>query len=346
MTEVDAPASSLDLSGPIPGRRERGLRLAIQVVRVGPVLILLFALIVMALLSPVFLSTFNLQNLGIQAAIVALVATGQLLPILCKGVDLSVGSTIGLAAMTGVGVATHGASPPVVLLVMIGVGLVVGTTNATLLVAGRASPIVVTLATLGIARGVAYLISHGKSQFGMPEVVETIGTGLVGPIPIAVILAGVVAALFAVFTQLTQWGRWIYAVGAEPEAAKRAGIPVGKVLFSCYALCGVTAGVAAIVVVGQSGVAQPNAGQLMELDAITAVIIGGASFYGGRGSVGNVVVGALILAVIRNGLNVLSVDPFVQQVAIGTLILIAIQLDQLRIHLESRFRTTQALHAT
>jgi ribose transport system permease protein len=345
MTGAEASAGKAGRAAWRTRQSEGSLRWAIQLVRIGPLLILALAFVTMACISSDFLTTYNLQNLGIQASIVGIVAIGQLLPILCKGVDLSVGSTIGLAAMVGVELSIHGASAPIALAAMVGVGVAVGTTNASLVVAGRATPLVVTLATLGIARGLAYIISDGKSQFGLPPVVETLGTGLVGPIPAAVILTAGVALVVVLLTQFTQWGRWIYAVGAEPEAAKRAGIPVGKVLFSCYALCGLTAGVAAILVVGQSGVAQPNAGQLMELDAITAVIIGGASFYGGRGSVGNVLVGALILSVIRNGLNVLSVDPYVQQVAIGSLILIAIQLDQLRIHLEGRFRTTQALNA-
>jgi ribose transport system permease protein len=344
MTVTERPAL-LDGTEPEPlAGHERTLRVGIAIVRIGPLLILVVAFVVMTILSPVFLSTNNLQNLGIQAAIIGTVATGQLLPIVCKGVDLSVGSTVGLSAVVGVGIATAGAAAPLVLFLMICVGGAVGVANATLMVAGRASPIVVTLATLGIARGLAYIISDGRSEFGFPDVVSTIGTGLVGPVPVAVVILAGVAVATIYLTQFTQWGRWIYAVGSDPEAARRAGIPKGKVLFSAYAICGLTAGIGAILIVGQSGVAQPSAGLLLELDSITAVIIGGASFYGGRGTVGNVIVGALILAVIRNGLNVLSVDPFVQQVAIGTLILVAIQLDQLRGHLESRFRTTQALH--
>jgi ribose transport system permease protein len=326
--------------------QERGLALAIQVVRIGPLLILLLAVVVMTIVSPVFLTTANLQNLGVQAAIVGALAIGELLVILTKGVDLSVGSIVGLSSVLGVEVAIHGGSPTLVILVMIGTGLGVGIVNGTVLVAGRAAnAIVVTLATLGIARGLALVISDGESTFGFPGIFDTLGTGEVGPIPVPVIVTAALAALAALFTQRTQWGTWIYAVGTDREAARRAGIPDGWVLVSVYLICGLLAGVAAILIVGQSSVSSPVAGQLIELDAITAVIIGGASFFGGRGTVGNVVVGALILAVIRNGLNLLAVDPYFQQVAIGTLILVAIQLDSLRAHLEARFRTTQALSA-
>jgi ribose transport system permease protein len=315
------------------------------VVRVGPLLVLVLAALVMTILSPAFLSGGNLKNIGIQAAIVGTLAIGQLLVILTQGIDLSVGSVVALSGVVGVEVALSGASPVVVILVMIAVGAGVGVANGVTLVAGRAAnAIVVTLATLGIARGLALIISDGESRFGLPNTIFQIGSGSVGAIPVPLIIALGLALLGIVFTQYTQWGTWIYAVGADREAARRAGIPDGRVLISVYVLCGLTAGIAGMMVAGQSGVAAPTAGMLLELDAITAVIIGGASFLGGRGTVGNVVIGACILAVIRNGLNILSVDPFVQQVAIGVLILIAIQLDSLRAHLEGRFRTAQALH--
>jgi ribose transport system permease protein len=319
---------------------------AIGVVRIGPVLILGIACVLLTCLSPVFLTTANLQNLGVQASMVGILAVGQLLVILTKGVDLSVGSVVGAAGVIGVQLGTHGASAPLVLLAMVGTGLVVGVVNGFLLVSSKAAnAIVVTLATLGIARGLALVLSNGQSEFGFPPIVDTLGTGLIGPIPVPVVILAAVGALGWILTRLTQWGTWIYAVGADSDAARRSGIPAKKVLVSVYVICGALAGVAAIVFAGQSGVAEPLAGQLSELDAITAVIIGGASFYGGRGSIDNVIVGALILAVIRNGLNLLSVNPYLQEVAIGVLILVAIQLDALRSELEGKFRTSQALNA-
>jgi ribose transport system permease protein len=325
-------------------RAERALGLAIRVVSVGPLLILAVGTLVMSILSPVFLTEENLQNLGIQAALVGCVAVGQLLVILTQGIDLSVGSVVGLAGVVGIELAVHGVATPLVIAGMVATGVAVGLVNGGLMATSRnANAIVVTLATLGIARGLALIISGGQTQPGFPDIFDTLGTGRTGPIPNAVIVLLAVVLLAAVLTQLTQWGRWIYAVGADAEAASRAGISRRAVIVSVYLLSGMCAGIAAILIVGQSSVAQPTSGTLLELDAITAAIIGGASLLGGRGTVGNVVVGVLILAVIRNGLNLLSVDPYIQQVAIGVLVLVAIQLDSLRAHLESRFRTNQAL---
>ena len=139
------------------------------------------------------------------------------------------------------------------------------------------------------------------------------------------------------------WGRWIYAVGGSPEAAVRTGIPVQTVLISVYVLSGLAAGVAALLMVGKGNAGSPTSGALAELDAIAAVIIGGASFLGGRGGVGNAITGALIIAVMRNGLNLLGIDPNWQYIATGAILVAAVELDVVRGHLESRFRSLQAV---
>jgi ribose transport system permease protein len=136
----------------------------------------------------------------------------------------------------------------------------------------------------------------------------------------------------------TQWGRWIYAVGGNPDAARRVGIPVNRVLLSVFVLCGLSAGIAGLLTAGRTNAGAPTAGQLLELDAITAVVIGGASFFGGRGSVPNVVAGALIIGVIRNGLNLLDVTPFWQNIAIGSLVIVSLEIDVLRGYVERRLR--------
>ena len=156
--------------------------------------------------------------------------------------------------------------------------------------------------------------------------------------PLPALLVAVLAGAAWVLLNRTQWGRWIYAVGGDPEAARRVGIPVDRVLISVYVLCGAAAGIAGLLVAGRTDAGSPNAGQLLELDSITAVIIGGASFFGGRGNVGNVVAGALIIGVIRNGLNLLDVTPFWQSIAIGTLVIVSLELDVLRGQLERRMR--------
>jgi ribose transport system permease protein len=152
-----------------------------------------------------------------------------------------------------------------------------------------------------------------------------------------------VALLVMVMLRWLVWGRWVYAVGGSPEAAVRTGIPVQSVLISVYVLSGLAAGTAALLMVGKGNAGSPTSGALAELDAIAAVIIGGASFLGGRGGVGNAITGALIIAVMRNGLNLLGIDPNWQYIATGAILVAAVELDVVRAHLERRFRSIQAV---
>jgi ribose transport system permease protein len=322
---------------------------SLRIVQTGPVLLLGLVVVVMTVLSPFFLTERNITNLGFQTSIVAVLALGQLLVILTRGIDLSVGAVVALGGVLGGVVAggaaggsesSHGA---LVLLTMIACGAGVGLINGTILIAGRVmNPFIVTLGMLSIVRGTALVISDAQTATGMPAAVQTMGTGLIGPLPVPAVLVAVLALVAWVMLTRTQWGRWIYAVGGDPDAARRVGIPVDRVLLSVYVLCGVGAGVAAILVAGRTNAGSPTAGQLLELDAITAVVIGGASFFGGRGSVFNVIAGALIIGVLRNGLNLLDVTPFWQSIAIGVLVIASLELDVLRGRLEERLRVAQA----
>jgi ribose transport system permease protein len=321
------------------------LALALRLLQLGPLLILIGLCLVLSVLSDVFLTERNITNLGFQVSIVAVLALGQLLVILTRGIDLSVGSVIGLAGVLGAlaldgSVASSGFG---VVIVMLAVGLAVGLMNGLILVKGRImNAFIVTLGTLSIVRGVALLVADAQVNVGMPPVVAATGADKLGPIPVPAALVLVLGLVTWVMTTKTQWGRWIYAVGGDPEGARRLGVPVDRVLISVYALCGLSAGVAAVLVAGRTGVGDPNAGTLVELDAITAVIIGGASFFGGRGGVWNVLAGALIIAVMRNGLNLLDVEPFWQMVAIGVLVIVSLELDIIRGHLEERLRAGRA----
>ena len=325
------------------------MSVSLRIVQTGPVLILGLVVVVMTALSPYFLTERNITNLGFQTSIVAVLALGQLLVILTRGIDLSVGAVVALGGVVGGIVAggsaggaasSHGA---LVLVSMIACGAGVGLINGTILIAGRVmNPFIVTLGMLSIVRGAALVISDAQTVTGMPDAVQTMGTGLIGPLPVPFVLVTALALVTWLMLVRTQWGRWIYAVGGDPDAARRVGIPVDRVLLSVYVLCGVTAGVAAILVAGRTNAGSPTAGQLLELDAITAVVIGGASFFGGRGSVFNVLAGALIIGVLRNGLNLLDVTPFWQSIAIGVLVIASLELDVLRGRLEERLRVAQA----
>jgi ribose transport system permease protein len=322
---------------------------ALRLVQTGPVLILGLVVLAMTVLSPYFLTERNITNLGFQTSIVAVLALGQLMAILTRGIDLSVGAVVALGGVLGGIVAggsaggsasSHGA---LVLVTMVACGAGVGLLNGTILIAGRVmNPFIVTLGMLSIVRGAALVISDAQTATGMPQAVQTMGTGLIGPLPVpAVLVAGLALVAWVMLTR-TQWGRWIYAVGGDPDAARRVGSPVGRVLLSVYILCGAAAGVAAVLVAGRTNAGSPTAGQLLELDAITAVVIGGASFFGGRGSVFNVIAGALIIGVLRNGLNLLDVTPFWQSIAIGILVIASLEIDVLRGRLEERLRVAQA----
>jgi ribose transport system permease protein len=324
--------------------RRRALRWGLRLVELGPVLILAVLVVVMGILSPYFFKSNNLTNLGFQTAVIAALAIGQLMVILTRGIDLSVGSTVAftgvLAAVVG-GTSWGGHLAPVLAAGLAG-GLAVGLINGVIYVGGRVPhPFIVTLATLGAIRGLALIISGGETKTTLPSGVLTIGSGTVGIVPVSIIIVLGVAIVAWVLLSRTQWGRWIYAIGGEPEAAKRAGLPVGRLLISVYALCGLLAGLAGIITAGRTSAGAPTAGNLLELDAITAVIVGGASFFGGRGSVVNALVGALILGVVRNGLDLLDVSAFYQQVAIAMVILASVELDVARGYLEQRLRVLQ-----
>jgi ribose transport system permease protein len=321
----------------------RGLRLGLGVLRIGPLLILLALTVALSFLSPFFFTTRNLGNVMAATAAIAVLSLGQLLVILTRGIDLSVGSALALASVVGALVYTGVRSDVVVLLAMLLTGLLVGTVNGLVYVKGRLPhPFIITLAMLSIARGLALWLSGGQPIRGMPPVVDAIGGGAIDWFPVSAILILGIALLIYLLTTRIVWGRWIYAVGGNPEAARRTGIPVNKVLISVYVLSGLMAGVAGIITAGRLDAGSPTFGELAELDSIAAVVIGGASFLGGRGNVLNALVGALMIGVIRNGMNLLAVDAFFQLIIIGVVIVLAVEADVLRGHLEDRFRVAEA----
>lgn len=314
-----------------------------RLLRVGPLLILLILVALLAVLSPFFLTTRNLGNVMAATAAIAVLSMGQLLVILTRGIDLSVGSTLALASVVGALVFTGIDSGFVVIVAMLATGLLIGAINGVVYVKGHLPhPFIITLAMLSIARGLALWLSGGQPIRGMPDVVNGIGGGSVGWFPVSAILVLGIAVLVYVLTTRIVWGRWIYSVGGNPEAARRTGIPVNKVLISVYVLSGLAAGVAGIITAGRLNAGSPTFGELAELDSIAAVVIGGASFLGGRGNVLNALVGALMIGVIRNGMNLLGVDAFFQLIVIGVVIVLAVEADVLRGYLEKRFRVIEA----
>jgi ribose transport system permease protein len=343
------PSTAAESPGHADVRREgqvghyRLLRVALGVIRLGPVIILTALIVAMTLASPVFLTTGNVGNVLSQTAVIAVLAVGQLLVVLTRGIDLSVGSTLALASVVGAIAFERGQQGAGVIVVMLATGAAVGVVNGAVYVWGRLPhPFIITLATLSIARGLALQLSGGQPKRGMPAAVRSIGNDSIGWLPHSTFLVAAIAVLGAVVLSRLVWGRWIYATGGNPEAARRTGIPVRPVLLSVYVMCGLLAGVAAIITSGRLNAGSPTAGDLAELDSIAAVIIGGASFLGGRGNVANALVGALMIGVIRNGMNLLNVDAFLQLIVIGVVIVLAVESDVLRGWLEERLRVLQA----
>ena len=324
------------------------LGIALRLLSIGPMLILIILVIGISLATPNFLKPVNIGNILAQTAVIAIVAIGQHLVILTRGIDLSVGANLALATVVGGLVFRVADSGPLVMAAMLVAGGAVGAVNGIVYVFGRLPhPFIITLATLSIARGLALELAIGHTTMrGMPMEIALIGGGSTLGIPNSFFVVFGVAALVLIMTRAMVWGRWIYAVGGKPEAAVQMGIPVKWVLVSVYVISGLCAGVGAIVLAGRTEAASPLYGNLLELDTIAAVIIGGASFLGGRGHIGHALVGAVMIGVIRNALNLLNVDVFFQMIAIGLIIVVAVEADVLRNHLEARVRVMQSGRAS
>lgn len=318
--------------------------LGLKLLSFGPILILALLVLAISLLTPNFLKPVNIGNILAQTAVIAIVAMGQQLVILTRGIDLSVGANLALATVIGGLVFRVSDSAFLVVLAMLATGTLVGFVNGAVYVFGRLPhPFIITLATLSICRGLALELSINHTTMrGMPDGVNYLGETSSLGVPNSFFVVFGVALLVLVMMKSMVWGRWTYAVGGNPKAAVEMGIPVKWVLVSTYAFAGLCAGIGAVVLSGRTGASSPLYGNLLELDTIAAVIIGGASFLGGRGHLGHALVGALMIGVIRNALNLLNVDVFYQMIAIGLIIVLAVEADVLRNYLEGRARTSQA----
>ncbi|MCI4041241.1 substrate-binding domain-containing protein [Streptomyces sp. TRM75563] len=296
----------------------------------GALSALVVLVVAMSLLSGDFLTTQNLLNVGVQAAVTAILAFGVTFVIVSAGIDLSVGSVAALSATVLAWSATS-AGVPVVLAVVLAIatGIACGFVNGALISYGKLPPFIATLAMLSIARGLSLVISQG-SPIAFPESVSRLGDTLGGWLPVPVLVMIAMGLITAIVLGRTFIGRSMYAIGGNEEAARLSGLRVKRQKIVIYALSGLFAAVAGIVLASRLVSAQPQAAQGYELDAIAAVVIGGASLAGGVGKASGTLIGALILAVLRNGLNLLSVSAFWQQVVIGVVIALAVLLDTLR----------------
>ncbi|MER5177109.1 substrate-binding domain-containing protein [Streptomyces sp. NPDC002896] len=296
----------------------------------GALSALIVLVIAMSLLSGDFLTTQNLLNVGVQAAVTAILAFGVTFVIVSAGIDLSVGSVAALSATVLAWTATSEGLPVwIAVILAIATGIACGLVNGVLISYGKLPPFIATLAMLSVGRGLSLVISQG-SPIAFPDSVSHLGDTLGGWLPVPVLIMIVMGLITAVILGRTYIGRSMYAIGGNEEAARLSGLRVKKQKLAIYALSGLFAAAAGIVLASRLSSAQPQAAQGYELDAIAAVVIGGASLAGGTGKASGTLIGALILAVLRNGLNLLSVSAFWQQVVIGVVIALAVLLDTVR----------------
>ncbi len=304
------------------------------------IVILVMGLVLYALQPEVFFTWRNIANIFKQTAVNAMLAIGMFLAILTAGIDLSVGSVLALGMMSLAVANASGWAWPVVLVLGPLVGLAAGFVNGVGITKLRMPhPFIMTLGMLFMARGLANLVSGGVPYSGLPDPVRFLGSAQIYlgdwdgtrlNLPVSLIATVTVYLLFWLLLEHTVLGRRIYAIGGNPQAARVSGINVDAVLIIVYSLCGLMAGVAGLLMAGRTNSGFPNAGMGAELEAIAAVIIGGASFFGGRGTVLGIFGGVIVMGLIKNGLNLNNVSVFWQQILIGMIIVVAVFLDVLR----------------
>ncbi len=327
----------LDLAGEFLDRRtplSRVRSLLHRFPALSPAVVLVIAVIVFGVINPRFILPSNLSLITQQVAVVGTIALAQTLIILTAGIDLSVGAAMILASMVVAQTSVDNGFPgPLALVMGLVVGLGAGAINGFLVTRLRLPPFIVTLGTLNVFVALTLLYSNGATKRGaeMPGLLTITGLPItIGSVRITVGVV-IMLALYIVLAFIlgrTAWGRHVYAVGDDKEAARLAGISVNRVLLSVYLAAGAILAICAWIQIGRTNAASPNAGVDLNLDSITAVVIGGTSLFGGRGTVWGTLLGALIVGVFRSGLSLAGLDVLYQTLAVGVLIIVAVSIDQ------------------
>lgn len=303
-----------------------GLRLLNQA---SPILFAL-VLVVFGVMSPAFFSAANALNILTQASSTGILAVGMTFVLLTAGVDLSVGSIMFVAAAIGGKLAVGGAPLSVVLAVMLGIGVLYGALNALFITRLAIMAFIVTLATRYFGRGLGLRITETRAM-NLPESFYELGAARVLGVPLPVLAVAAVALAAHLILTRTPFGRQIYAVGGDLDAARKAGIPTRVILFSVYVICGFCAAIAGIVALSQAPAVSPGFGNNREFMAIAAAVLGGTSLFGGRGAVfPGTLLGAVLIQTIENGLNILNVNPYLYPLITSAVIFVAVLLDALR----------------
>ncbi|MDR0582993.1 MAG: ABC transporter permease [Treponema sp.] len=286
--------------------------------------------IVFTILSPYFFSVNNLLTVATQTAVIAIIAIGQTYVLITGGIDLAIGSNIALCSMTA-GLCMQ-ANLPVFLCILAGLltGVVAGAVSGTLVAFGKLPPFIATLGTMTVARGLALTLTQAIPISGLPKSFTILGTGSTLGIPNPVIIMVLLVIIFGFILAKTKLGRHVYAAGSNFEAARLSGVNTKKVLMMVYIFSGLLAAFAGLIMSARIISAQPASGDGYELDAVASSVIGGTSTMGGEGSVAGTFIGAFVIGVLRNGLNLIGVSPFIQKIVIGIVIVASVFLDRIR----------------
>lgn len=306
-------------------------------VRLESIIVLLALSAAMSVLSPYFLSISNVLNILLATSTIGVLAIGATFVISSGGIDLSLGSVMGLSGVAGAALAVNlGMPAPIGILACILAGTLAGYVNGTLITRAFVPAFIVTLGMLGLARGLALVISSGRVIYGLPDAMVYIGQGRPLGIPMPVVILLVTAVICHCVLAYTRFGRHTLALGDSESAARAAGIRVERQRRILYSLSGGLAGLAGLIFTARVNSGDPTAGTSYELTAITAAIIGGTNLFGGRGSILGTMIGALIMGVLQNGLNLLAVQSYYQQMAIGAVLIIAVFIDQYQVRKDAR----------
>jgi ribose/xylose/arabinose/galactoside ABC-type transport system permease subunit len=288
---------------------------------------LVFLCVILWILTPYFLTVSNLLNILEQSSINAIIAVGMTFVIITAGIDLSVGSILAFSGVVLASTLEAGVPLPLALAAGLGLGSLCGLVNGALVSFGKLPPFIVTLGMMSIARGGALLFTSGRPISGFAESFRWLATGKLFFIPMPFIIMILIYIAAHILLTRTKFGRYTYAIGGNEEATRLSGVNVRFHKTMVYVLSGLTSAFAAILLTARLNSAQPIAGIMYELDAIAATVIGGTSLMGGEGTLGGTLIGALIMGVLRNGLNILGVSSFLQQIIIGSVIILAVLFD-------------------
>ncbi|MEV7132077.1 ABC transporter permease [Arthrobacter sp. NPDC093128] len=319
------------LSAPEPPRffSARDLMSFDRLRQYGLILALVILCVVFSFSTEYFFTPENLLNIARQVSVTAIVAVGMTFVIISGGIDLSVGANLAFSGVLATTVFASTGSPVLALLAGVGAGMALGLFNGILTAKGRITGFIVTLASMGAIRGFAFIVTGGKPVTASDKSFTFLGTGNVGGIAVPIIIMIIIVAAGAFLLNKTKFGKYVYAVGGNEKASRWTGLKVDRMQISVYALVGLLAGLAGVILAARLGSGQPFAGDGFELDVIAAVILGGSSLSGGRGKISGTIIGVLIIGVLNNGLTLLNVSSYWQMVVQGAIIITAVLIDRL-----------------